>query len=280
MKLEFMKKLIDLTIKFNLLFVIIFFKRFVFFIKRIFFLISKAFSWLLFSREHTNFSFELEDKNLESLKLYLINNLNIKKNDINLLLEELDNIKVDKSNYNNTFSSSFSDVDFKNKWDYRLLPYVAFISSDVNSLFEFGYDQGRLPFLLQNYMINNPNFNKKYIGIDINPRKGALVDGSQNFENIILLNKSLEEYLLTLDLTIMNNSVIVSSTHEKNSEDFLFQTLKNNNITPKIIVSDEVGKNSAYRLFIKDKNYKNNILIFNDKNQFLSPLYIGISIRN
>ena len=107
MKLEFMKKLIDLTIKFNLLFVIIFFKRFVFFIKRIFFLISKAFSWLLFSKEHTNFSFELEDKNLESLKLYLINNLNITKNDINLLLDELDNIKVEKSNYNNTFSSSF-----------------------------------------------------------------------------------------------------------------------------------------------------------------------------
>tara|TARA_S200000501_G_C20349824_1_gene537112 strand:+ start:148 stop:297 length:150 start_codon:yes stop_codon:yes gene_type:complete len=48
----------------------------------------------------------------------------------------------------------------------------------------------------------------------------------------------------------------------------------------KIIVSDEVGENSAYKLFILDKNYKNNILIFNDKNEFLSPLYIGISIRN
>ena len=212
--------------------------------------------------------------------MFLLNNLNITENDINLLFEELNNIKIDKSNYNDTFSSSFSDVDFKNKWDYRLLPYVAFISSDVNSLFEFGYDQGRLPFLLQNYINNNPSFNKKYIGIDINPRKGALIYGSQNFENIILLNKSLEEYLPSIDLTIMNNSVIVSSTHEKNSEDFLFETLKENNITPKIIVSDEVAEYSAYKLFVKDRNYKNNILIFNDKNEFLSPLYIGISIRN
>ena len=275
-----MKKFIDLIIKFNLLFVIIFIKRFLFSIKRISNLIRKAFSWFLFSKEHTNFSFELDSNNLESLKLFLLNNLNITENEINLLFEELNNIKIHKSNYNNTFSSSFSDVDFKNKWDYRLLPYIAFISSDVNSLFEFGYDQGRLPFLLQNYIINNPSFNKKYIGIDINPRKGALISSSQNFENIILLNKPLEEYLLSVDLTIMNNSVIVSSTHEKNSEDFLFQTFKENNITPKIIVSDEVEEYSAYKLFVKDRNYKNNILIFNDKNEFLSPLYIGISIRN
>tara|TARA_B100001173_G_C15959587_1_gene535033 strand:+ start:303 stop:1130 length:828 start_codon:yes stop_codon:yes gene_type:complete len=275
-----MKKFIDLIIKFNLLFVIIFIKRFLFSIKRLLNLIRKAFSWFLFSKEHTNFSFELDNNNLESLKLFLLNNLNITENEINLLFEELNNIKIDKSIYNNTFSSSFSDVDFKNKWDYRLLPYIAFISSDVNSLFEFGYDQGRLPFLLQNYIINNPSFNKKYIGIDINPRKGALINSSQNFENIILLNKSLEEYLLSVDLTIMNNSIIVSSTHEKNSEDFLFQTLKENNITPKIIVSDEVAEYSAYKLFVKDSNYKNNILIFNDKNEFLSPLYIGISIRN
>ena len=274
-----MKKFIDLIIKFNLLFVIIFIKRFLFSIKRLLNLIRKAFSWFLFSKEHTNFSFELDNNNLESLKLFLLNNLNITENEINLLFEELNNIKIDKSIYNNTFSSSFSDVDFKNKWDYRLLPYIAFISSDVNSLFEFGYDQGRLPFLLQNYIINNPSFNKKYIGIDINPRKGALINSSQNFENIILLNKSLEEYLLSVDLTIMNNSIIVSSTHEKNSEDFLFQTLKENNITPKIIVSDEVAEYSAYKLFVKDRNYKNNILIFNDKNEFLSPLYIGISIR-
>ena len=275
-----MKKFIDLIIKFNLLFVIIFIKRFLFSIKRLSYLIYKAFSWFLFSKEHTNFSFEIDNNNLESLKLFLLNNLNITENDINLLFEELNNIKIDKSNYNDTFSPSFSDVDFKNKWDYRLLPYVAFISSDVNSLFEFGYDQGRLPFLLQNYINNNPSFNKKYIGIDINPRKGALIYGSQNFENIILLNKSLEEYLPSIDLTIMNNSVIVSSTHEKNSEDFLFETLKENNITPKIIVSDEVAEYSAYKLFVKDRNYKNNILIFNDKNEFLSPLYIGISIRN
>ena len=275
-----MKKFIDLIIKFNLLFVIIFIKRFLFSIKRISNLIRKAFSWFLFSKEHTNFSFELDSNNLESLKLFLLNNLNITENEINLLFEELNNIKIHKSNYNNTFSSSFSDVDFKNKWDYRLLPYIAFISSDVNSLFEFGYDQGRLPFLLQNYIINNPSFNKKYIGIDINPRKGSLISSSQNFENIILLNKPLEEYLLSVDLTIMNNSIIVSSTHEKNSEDFLFQTLKENNITPKIIVSDEVAEYSAYKLFVKDSNYKNNILIFNDKNEFLSPLYIGISIRN
>ena len=59
-----MKKFTDLIIKFNLLFVIIFIKRFVFSIKRLFLYILKAFSWLLFSKEHTNFSFELENNNL------------------------------------------------------------------------------------------------------------------------------------------------------------------------------------------------------------------------
>ncbi len=118
-----MKKFIDLIIKFNLLFVIIFIKRFLFSIKRLLNLIRKAFSWFLFSKEHTNFSFELDNNNLESLKLFLLNNLNITENEINLLFEELNNIKIDKSIYNNTFSSSFSDVDFKNKWDYRPLLY-------------------------------------------------------------------------------------------------------------------------------------------------------------
>lgn len=99
-----MKKFIDLIIKFNLLFVIIFVKRVIFSIKRLCLSILNTFSWLLSSKEHTNFSFELTDNNLESLKLYLLNNFNITENDLSLFFEDIDNIKIHKSNYKNTFS--------------------------------------------------------------------------------------------------------------------------------------------------------------------------------
>ena len=55
------------------------------------------------------------------------------------------------------------------------------------------------------------------------------------------------------------------------------QLLEENNLIPKIIISDEVGLGSPYIKFIKEKKFKIGILIFNDKNNFLDPLYIGIA---
>ena len=91
-------------------------------------------------------------------------------------------------------------------------------------------------------------------------------------------NGFIEEYLTNYRFKQnLDNSIVVSSTHETNSEIFLFNYLEENNLIPKIIISDEVGLGSPYIKFIKERKYKNDILIFNDKNNFLDPLYIGIA---
>lgn len=274
-----MKNLINFLKKYNLLFTAIFFKRIFFSFYKILENIGNSFYWFVNSKEHTNFSFELSENNLDSVILFLQNNFHLEKTKIEELINDSKSVNFSKRDYKYPFSTSFADVDFKNKWDYRLLPFIIFFLTDIKYIFEFGYDQGRLPLLIYKNYEKNKFLNKNYIGIDINPRKGALVNKLPIIENICLINQSLQDYIDNENLIKFNESIVISSTHEKTSEKYLFNKLRKENIFPKIIISDEVGKNSSYKSFVENEIYSNSILIFNDKNNFLNPLYIGISIK-
>jgi len=274
-----MKNLINFLKKYNLLFIAIFFKRIFFSFYKILENIGNSFYWFVNSKEHTNFSLELSENNLDSVILFLQNNFHLEKTKIEELINDSKSVNFSKRDYKYPFSTTFADVDFKNKWDYRLLPFIIFFLTDIKYIFEFGYDQGRLPLLIYKNYEKNKFLNKNYIGIDINPRKGALVNKLPIIENISLINQSLQDYIDNENLIKFNESIVISSTHEKTSEKYLFNKLRKENIFPKIIISDEVGKNSSYKSFVENEIYSNSILIFNDKNNFLNPLYIGISIK-
>ncbi len=272
-----MKKLIDYIRLSKFLYLLIILKRILFIVRKNLKHIRKSIEWLFASKEHTNFSLKLDYRNKKSMSLYLENNFNIDKLKIEKLIEFSEDLPISKKHFKSRKNSGFYDIDFDNKWDYRLVPFILFVEYNINYLFEFGHDHGRLPFLVSKYFEKNAMF-QNYIGIDFNSRKGSLVEESINSENIKLINTTVEEYLTNYRFKQnLDNSIVVSSTHETNSEIFLFNYLEENNLIPKIIISDEVSLGSPYIKFIKEKKYKNDILIFNDKNNFLDPLYIGIS---
>ena len=272
-----MKKLIDYIRLSKFLYLLIILKRILFTVRKNLKYIKKSIEWLFASKEHTNFSLKLDYRNKKSMSLYLENSFNIDKLKIEELIEFSEDLPISKKHFKSQKISGFYDIDFDNKWDYRLVPFILFVENNINYLFEFGYDHGRLPFLVSKYFEKKAMF-QNYIGIDFNSRKGSLVEESINSENIKLINTSVEEYLTNYEFKQnLDNSIVVSSTHERNSEIFLFNYLEENNLIPKIIISDEVSLGSPYIKFINEKKYKNDILIFNDKNNFLDPLYIGIS---
>jgi len=265
--------------KLKLLIIFIYFKRIFIWLNNVLSFIYYSTIWLFTSKEHTNFSVELNKNNLMSIKLFLENNFSIDDQELNKYIEFTQTVNLSRKKYPNTFSSPYFDVDFKNKWDYRLVSFILFFSTEVHDIFEFGYDQGRLPLLINEYL-NHKDLNSEYIGIDINPRKGALVKNVNLNKNISLFNISTENFLQNKNISDkLNDSILISSTHNKLSEYQLFCYLDQNELLPKIIISDEVSDSSDYIKFLKNKNYKNNILIFNDKNHFIKPNYIGISVK-
>ena len=69
----------------------------------------------------------------------------------------------------------------------------------------------------------------------------------------------------------------MSSTHEFNSEKYLFDYLTENKIFPKIIISDETSNKSPYVEFVKNNIYDDIIFPIEDPNNFLDTMYIGIA---
>ena len=74
----------------------------------------------------------------------------------------------------------------------------------------------------------------------------------------------------------MNNYLTVLT--EKNSENFIFDFLKDKKLKPLIIISDNTEVDSAYYKFVnQNDNYETEFLTFVDKKEFISPLTIGVS---
>ena len=134
-------------------------------------------------------------------------------------------------------------------------------------------------YLLNDIKSKDESFDFKYTGVENNPRKGILLKDSK-FKNIEVVFRNLEEYLLEIPGDILKDSLIISSTHEINSEKFLFDYLNSNKIFPKYLVSDECSKDSEYTKFVENHNYTSAVIPFEDPNKFLDTIYLGISKLN
>lgn len=274
-------KLISLM-KYLLFFILLRLKR----IKIVFLNILKTIQysliWIIGSNEHTSFSLKLSENNLKQaiFQLSYFSNLNIEK--INEKLDFMESLEFKKKE-NGYYNLKTIDVDYINKFDYRFIPFVLFFEFDINYLFEFGFNQGRLPFYIDRYLSINKIANKKYFGIDYNIRKGGLIEHIDNPDQIQVDYLDLKRYLLHSkeSINLINESMVLSTTHEKESENFLFKYLEENNIFPKVIISDNVLDDSSYIKFINFNNklYKSSIFVFNDKYNFIDPIYIGLAIK-
>ena len=252
-------------------------------IKRAYFLFSniikyffKGINWFLSSKEHTNFSFKLNSLQTQAISYVSSTFYKIDYYEIIKDFNYIQNLKI-KDEFK-SFSKTI-DLDFSPKWDYRIIPYILVKNKKIHNVFEFGIDQGRIGYLLNNIQSKDPSLNFEYTGVENNERKGVLLQNNK-FNNINIVFNNLQSYLPNVAINKLEDSLVISSTHEINSEKFLFEFLSSKNIVPKYLISDECSEDSEYSKFIKKHGYKSTIIPFEDPNNFLDTIYIGIAKLN
>ncbi len=264
--IEYMKKLIIFLIPI---------KRFLYFITRAYLTFKNGLVWLFNSKEHTNFTFLLNNQQVENISFVISKFYELDKEFIKKEINNLQKINIDK--HKGVKNYKVIDVDYKPKWDYRLISYFLILNKKISSVYEFGIDQGRLGYLISKLISNNDiEDNFKYVGVEYNPRKGVMVENNPSKQIQIIFDR-LEDTLSELSFDNLSNSLIVSSTHEEKSEKFLFDYLDSNKIYPKYLISDETSNNSSYIKFVSKNHYTHTILPIGDSNNFLDTIYIGIA---
>ena len=253
------------------------FKRIKFFMLKISKHASSGMKWLFYSKEHTNYTIKLDNQNLDIFSGILSHFIDADKNIILKKVDILQNSEIVLPIGAKLYERI--DLDIKPKWDYRLIAYFLITECKVKDVYEFGIDQGRLGYLLQKYLEHEDINSINYTGIEYNERKGVLLK-NRDEEKFKIIHEKLETVLSKLNKETLQNSLIISSTHEKNSEEFLFNYLLENNITPKYIISDETSANSPYRKFIEKENYSYTTFPFNDPDKFLDTFYVGLAKLN
>ena len=250
-------------------------KRALYFIGRVYLILKNGLRWLFTSKEHTNFTFLLDRRQIEHIgfmisKFYDLDEDYIKKEIQNI---QQTNLYKDKA----VEKYRVADIDYKPKWDYRLISYFLILEKKISNLYEFGIDQGRLGYLITK-LISSMEIEDdfKYVGVEYNNRKGVLVENNSS-EKIQIIFEKLEEAVPKLSFTDLSKTLIVSSTHEIESEKFLFEYLDSNRIYPKYLISDETSYNSPYINFVVKNNYTHTILPIVDPENFLDTMYIGIA---
>lgn len=257
-----------------------FIKRFLYVLKRILIYTKNSIKWLFSSKEHTSFSIEMDEIGYNSFISQFLYFTNLKREAIEEKVEFARSLNM--RDVGKTLNPKMIDVDLKPRFDHRLISFILLFENSVKYLIEFGFNQGRLLFLIDEYIKKNKIRDKHYIGIDYNHRKGGLLENIHESEEYKVLFQDIKDFLLKdMDKDLLREGLIVSSTHEINSETFLFNFLWDNNIFPKFIISTNVNIDSPYRSFLSKaaSKYKNETFIFLDKNEFLEPIRIGLSIR-
>jgi len=264
--IEYMKKLIIFLIPI---------KRFFYFISRAYLVFKNGLVWLFTSKEHTNFTFLLNNQQVENISFVISKFYDLDEEFIKKEVNNLQKINIGRDKGIKNYR--VVDVDYKPKWDYRLISYFLILDKKISSVYEFGVDQGRLGYLISKLISNNDiEDNFKYVGVEYNPRKGVMVENNSSKQIQIIFDR-LEDTLSKFSFADLSNSLIISSTHEEKSEKFLFDYLDYNKIYPKYLISDETSNNSSYIKFVSKNHYTHTILPIEDSNNFLDTMYIGIA---
>ena len=96
--------------------------------------------------------------------------------------------------------------------------------------------------------------------------------------SLIYIEDLLKNTLKTENFKTIEESILVCSTHEKKSEEFIFNFLSENKLFPLIIISDNSKLDSDYFNFVNNnKRYTTDILTFVDhKNFFFTTIYWSV----
>ena len=195
----------------------------------------KIIKWMLNSNEDTNYTYDLEEKNLDELYKLLEHIFDVDFIKIKGYSEELlqnDELKtylikkIESSNFKN-----FADTEIK--YSRRIGWYIIARIIKPKLIIETGVDKGMGSVILSEALIKNEQegFKGKYFGIDINPKAGYLFDDIYRKKGKIIYGDSIES-LKRIDepIDLFINDSDHSAEYEADEYKIIFSKLSKNSV--------------------------------------------------
>ncbi len=236
--------------------------------------------WLFTSKEHTNFTYKLTEKNIQYLVHMIAVVLDKDFNSVYSYLEEaLNDRELSDFIINKTKNSKFAyKADFRADFGRRLGWYCFARIMRPKVVIETGIDKGLGSVLLCSALKKNSEegYSGRYYGTDINKDAGYLLDGVyKNFGEILYGDsiESLKKFDKKIDLFIND------SDHSADYEYDEYLTIKDKLSEQAIILGDNCDATDKLSLFSKENGRC--FLFFEDQplNHWFEGSGIGISYR-
>lgn len=240
----------------------------------------QIFKWGFASNENNNFTYDLTDENL----LYLAHTIGIVLNkrpeEIKIYIDELNNSSELKDHIITITNSSglkkYADREIH--FAKRLGWYAFARAMKPQLIVETGVDKGLGSVVLCSALLKNKNegFNGRYIGTDINPKAGYLLEGKYATVGKIMYGDSIQS------LKTINDKIDLFINDSDHSAEYEYQEYKTilNNITENTIL---LGDNSHVtdKLALFSLEQKRKFLFFKEdpKNHWYPGAGIGISFK-
>lgn len=242
--------------------------------------VFKVIKWLIKSNETTNFTYDLEERNMQYLAYLVSETANITINEaIGYMDEILNDKELAQHIASETALSKRSHMaDKGEKFGRRLGWYMFVRATKPKVIIETGVDKGLGACVLTSALKRNSGegFNGKYYGTDINPRAGYLLSGPYKEFGKILYGDSIKS-LLSLDESI--DVFINDSDHSADYEAEEYRV-----VTPKLSENAIIlGDNSHTNSKLMEYSIANNrrYILFREEpvDHWYQGAGIGISYR-
>jgi predicted O-methyltransferase YrrM len=234
--------------------------------------------WMIYSKEDTNFTYDLTKQNLDELYKLLESIFEVNYSKIKDYSKELLNNSTIKDYLKNKIEAS----DFKNfadneiKFSRRIGWYIIARIIKPKTIIETGVDKGMGSVILSEALIKNEKegFKGKYFGTDINPEAGYLFDDIFRKKGKIIYGDSIET-LKKFDEPI--DLFINDSDHSAKYEANEYKTVINKLSKNSVILGD--NSHSADELLKFSIEHGRNFVLFRErpKNHWYPGAGIGIS---
>lgn len=237
--------------------------------------------WSFTSREDTNYTYNLSEKNYNELYKLLESIFQIDYNSIKEysfeLLNDLEFKKFIENEISNSPFKKFSDVEIK--YGRRIGWYIICRIIKPKIIIETGVDKGLGSLILSKALIENKKdgYDGKYFGTDINPNAGFLYQGEYSKVGEILYGDSitsLQNFKNDIDLFI--NDSDHSAVYEKNE----YKTILDKLSKKSVILGD--NSHSTSELLDFSIENKRNFVLFRETpiNHWYPGAGIGISYKS
>ena len=238
----------------------------------------KIITWMFNSNEGTNYTYDLEEKNLDELYKLLENIFEINYSKIKGYSEELiNNSKIKDYLKNKIETSNFKNfADTEIKYSRRIGWYIIARIIKPKLIIETGVDKGMGSVILSEALIKNEQegFKGKYFGTDINPKAGYLFDDIYRKNGKIIYGDSIES-LKKIDEPI--DLFINDSDHSAEYEADEYKTIISKLSKNSVILGD--NSHSTDELLKFSIEHGRNFVLFRErpKNHWYPGAGIGIS---